>query len=406
MHDRRKVLDLLSLSGPGYTLPQAFYTDPDLYEFDVSAVFSRSWLMIGFEAELPEPGSYLAITVGRTSVLIARGRDGVIRGFYNTCRHRGSQICADGHGRSVKLVCPYHKWTYELDGRLTGAPSMPSDFRAADHGLLPVRIELLAGCIYLAFTSEAPEFSPFRAAAAPLLAPYHLADAKMAFQSTLIEKANWKLVMENARECYHCASSHPELKVSYPVTYGNAAGNQAVEHNRQSAARMEQLGLTTGPVQGSWWHAERYALNPGMESISADGKPVVSRRLIGIAEKEIGGLWWATQPNSFCHALADYAFMFSVFPIGPQETRVDSKWLVHKDAVEGVDFTIEGLIETWTRTNLQDRELAETNQRGVNSLGYVPGPYSEAEDFVVRFGNWYRTIAHAAASGAHAQSRS
>ena len=114
-----------------------------------------------------------------------------------------------------------------------------------------------------------------------------------------------------------------------------------------------------------------------------DGKPVVSRRLIGVEEKEIGGLWWAIQPHSFCHALSDYAFMFSVIPVGPQETRVESKWVVHKDAVEGVDYTIESLTETWTKTNLQDRELAEKNQRGVNGIGYVPGPYSLDEDFVV-----------------------
>jgi glycine betaine catabolism A len=111
----------------------------------------------------------------------------------------------------------------------------------------------------------------------------------------------------------------------------------------------------------------------------------VSRRLIGLEEKEIGGLWWAIQPHSFCHALSDYAFMFSAIPVGPQETRVESKWLVHKDAVEGVDYTIERLTETWTKTNLQDRELAENNQRGVN------------EDFVVRFGDWYRAMVVSAA---------
>src|ERR1700678_199639 len=248
MFDRARVLELLGGSNGDYTLPQAFYNDPDLYEFDVSAIFTRSWLMIGFEVELPEPGAYMALTIGRCPIVVVRGRDRVIRGFHNTCRHRGSQICADGHGRSVKLVCPYHKWTYELDGRLIGAPSMSPDFRAADHGLLPVRIELLAGCIYLAFTGEAPEFSPFRAAAAPLLAPYNLAGAKIAFQSSLIEKANWKLVMENARECYHCASSHPELKISYPVAYGTAAGDDSVEHNRQFAARMERLGPSTPPL--------------------------------------------------------------------------------------------------------------------------------------------------------------
>jgi Rieske 2Fe-2S family protein len=96
--------------------------------------------------------------------------------------------------------------------------------------------------------------------------------------------------------------------------------------------------------------------------------------------------------------LPDYAFMFSAIPVSPQETRVVSKWLVHKDAVEGVDFTIDSLIELWTATNLQDRELAENNQRGVNGLGYVPGPYSQdAEDLLICFGNWYRAAARSAA---------
>jgi glycine betaine catabolism A len=400
MHDPRRILDLLCSSEPGYTLPQAFYADPDLYDFDVSAVIGRSWLMIGFEAELPEPGSHIALTIGGSPILVARGRDGVIRGFHNSCRHRGSQICADGYGRSMKLICPYHKWTYELDGRLIGAARMPAGFRAEDHALVPVRIELLAGCIYAALTHDAPDFSPFRTAVAPLLAPYHLNDAKVAFQSSLIEKANWKLVMENARECYHCAASHPELKFSYPITYGSAAlGKGNEEHERQFAARMGRLGLSTTPVEGTWWHAERYPLNPGMESISIDGRPVVSRRLIGMEEPEIGGLWWAIEPNTFCHALSDYAFTFTAIPVGPQETRVDSKWLVHKDAVEGIDFTIERLTETWTKTNLQDRELAENNQRGVNGRGYMPGPYSQDEDFVVRFGNWYRGMVRSAAEG-------
>jgi glycine betaine catabolism A len=396
MQDRTRVLELLGRSNADYSLPQAFYTDPDLYEFDVSAVFSRSWLMIGFEAELPEPGSYMAVTIGRSPVVVVRGRDGVIRGFHNTCRHRGSQICVDGRGRNVRLVCPYHKWTYELDGRLIGAGRMPADFTLEDHALRAVQVELLAGCIYVALTDEAPDFSPFRAAVAPLLAPYKMTDAKLAFESTLVEKANWKLVMENARECYHCAACHPELKQSFPVMVGRDFGD--TEHHRRFTARMGQLGLSTALVEGTWWHAERYPLNPGMESISMDGRAVVSRRLVGIEEKEIGALWWAVEPNSFCHAFSDYAFMFSAIPAGPQETRVVSKWLVHKEAVEGVDFTIDSLIEAWTKTNLQDRELAENNQRGVSGMGYLPGPYSqEAEDFVIRFGKWYRAAARSAA---------
>jgi Rieske 2Fe-2S family protein len=151
-------------------------------------------------------------------------------------------------------------------------------------------------------------------------------------------------------------------------------------------------------LQSSWWHAGRYPLNPGMESISMDGKPLVRRRLVAIESTEIGGLRWATEPNSFCHAFADYCFMFCAIPVGPQETHVISKWLVHKDAAEGVDYEVDRLIETGTKTNLQDRALAENNQRGVNGRGYAPGPYSEeAEDFVIRFSDWYRATARSTA---------
>ncbi len=388
---------MLSGSEASHTLPQPFYTDPDLFDFDMARIFGRTWLMIGFEAELPESGSYMAVTIGRNSVLLVRGRDGLIRGFHNVCRHRGSQICADGHGRGTKLICPYHKWTYDLDGRLLGAARMPPEFKPDDHGLLPLRVELVAGCIYAALTDDVPDFAPFKAAVAPLLAPYRLGEAKVAYQSSLIEKANWKLVMENARECYHCAASHPELKHSYPISYGAAVGKDRLEYNRQFKARVERLGFSAAAVGGTWWYAERYPLNPGMDSISMDGKPAVRRPLLELGEKEIGGLWWAIDPNIFCHALCDYAFMFSAIPVGPQETRVESKWLVHKDAVEGIDYTVEGLTETWTKTNLQDRELAENNQRGVNGLGYVPGPYSLDEDFVSRFGSWYRGMVRSAA---------
>jgi Rieske 2Fe-2S family protein len=393
-----RILELLDDSTGGHTLPQAFYTDAGIYDFDMSAVFPRSWLMAGFEAELPEPGSYMALTIGQNPVVIARGRDGTLRAFHNTCRHRGSQICADGQGPIRKFVCPYHKWTYDLDGRLIGAARMPSDFKPGDHGLQPVQLELLAGCIYIALTRDAPDFNPFRNAVAPLLTPYKLADAKVAFQSTLLEKANWKLVMENARECYHCAASHPELKRTFQVTIEPGFAFNDSEHNLRFAARVAELGLSTAPVQGAWWHAGRYPLNPGMESVSMDGKPVVARQLGAEGGTEIGGVRWAIEPNNFCHVLPDYAFMFSAIPVSPQETRVVSKWLVHKDAVEGVDFTIDSLIELWTATNLQDRELAENNQRGVNGLGYVPGPYSpDAEDLLICFGNWYRAAARSAA---------
>jgi Rieske 2Fe-2S family protein len=391
MYDHEKIRDLIGRCQADFTLPQAFYSDADLFAFDMAEVFTNSWLLVAFEAELPVPGAYLALTVGRNPIVLVRGRDQAIRAFHNTCRHRGSQICADGRGRSSNLVCPYHHWTYALDGRLIGAARMPADFSSAEYSLNPVAVGRAAGCIYIAIGPGAPDFAPFGAAICALLAPYRLAEAKLAHENTLVEKANWKLVMENARECYHCASAHPELGRSFPVMIRPNFTFEGAESGTSFAERMDRLGLAHAPVEGSWWHAARYPLNPGMESISMDGKPVVARRLIDIPASAIGGVRWAAEPNSFCHALPEYCFTFTAIPTGPEETKVISKWYVHRDAVEGVDYDVDKLTETWNRTNLQDRSLAENNQRGVNGYGYVPGPYSrDAEDFVIRFARWYR----------------
>lgn len=269
------------------------------------------------------------------------------------------------------------------------------------NGLRPLPVRLLCGCIYVALTEDAPDFGPFEAAATPLLAPYRLRDAKLAYESVLMEKANWKLVIENGRECYHCPTGHPELKRIFPVDFGQNFAFEANDHMRTYLARMATLGLSTEFMAGGWWQVGRYPLNPGVENFSMDGKPLVKRPLMAVADKEIGGLRWATDPNSYCHVYADHAFMFSLFPVGPDQTMVVSKWLVHKDAVEDADYDVKSLIELWTRINMQDRDLTENNQRGVNSMGYSPGTYSEqAEDLTIRFVNWYRAAAQAAASSA------
>jgi Rieske 2Fe-2S family protein len=398
MYDGNRILALLDQSARGYSLPRAFYRDQDVYEFDVEQVFPRSWLMIGFEVELPDPGSYLALTIGTNPIVVVRGRDGVVRGFHNTCRHRGSQICSNGRGRTSRLICPYHKWTYDLEGRIIGAARMGPQFQAEEHRLAPISVRLLAGCVYVALTPNAPDFGPFEAAVGPLLHRYRLRDTKLAYESVIVEKANWKLAMENGRECYHCATGHPELRRTFPVAIGRGFSFGDSEHNVQYFDRIAALGLPTKPEEGAWWQSGFYPLNPGVESISMDGLPAVKRRLVDSSEKELGGFRWATEPNAFAHALADYAFMFAVIPTGPQETQIISKWLVPRDAMEGVDYQIEELIEAWTVTNQQDRELAENNQRGVNSIAYKPGPYSpDAEDFTLRFVEWYRTEARTAA---------
>jgi Rieske 2Fe-2S family protein len=388
--DLERIKALFESRKPAHSLPQALYNDPDVFDFDMEAIYARSWLLVGFEVELPKPGSYLALTLGKWPIVVVRDRAGKLGGFHNACRHRGAQLCPDGHGSSARLVCPYHRWTYEMTGELVHAARMGEDFDLSSHGLAPIHVESVGGALYVCLAQTPPSIEDFRQKFEPLIAPHHVENAKVAFESTLVEKANWKLVMENGRECYHCAGQHPELSASFPISanaYFDFGEDRRVETYN---ARMAAAGLPMGPVEGEWWEAIRFPLNDGFRSMTIDGQHVVNKLMCEAGEGDIGSLRWAIEPHSFCHATSDHLFMFSALPIGPSETLVVAKWLVHKDAVEGVDYDVEKLAELWTKTNLQDRELAENNQRGVNSLGYIPGPYSqEAETLVMNFVDWY-----------------
>lgn len=390
MVDLGGIKALFDSRKPGHSLPQALYNDPDVFRFDLEAIYARSWIMAGFECELPEPTSYLSVKIGPWPVLIVRDRAGALRAFHNSCRHRGAVLCKEGQGSSPRIVCPYHRWTYNLDGSLLSALRMPKGFDKADHGLKPVRIESVAGVLYICLSDDPPPFDAFRRGMEPLLAPHHLADAKVAHIATLTEYANWKLVMENGRECYHCPTAHPELSRTFPIgtsahfDYGDDQSPEIF------GARMASLGLPVGPVEEDWWQAVRFPLNPGMKSMTMDGEVAVSKLMCETGEGDIGSMRWALEPHSFAHATGDFTFFFSALPISPRETLVVAKWLVHKDAVEGVDYDLTQLIQLWDTTNIQDKELAENNQCGVDAYGYTPGPYShDGEALVMRFVDWY-----------------
>ena len=390
MADLDKISRLLDTRRPGHGLPQALYNDPDAFAFDMEAIFARSWIMIGFEVELGRPGSWMAAAIGPWPILVTRDRQGVIHGFHNTCRHRGSRICLPGKGASARLVCPYHRWTYELSGELAHATRMPETFDRLGHGLVPVQVESVGGVLFVCLADEAPDIADLKHQLEPMLAQAGLANTKLAVESTLLERANWKLAMENARECYHCGLSHPELAQSFPV--GASAHFDYGEDRRQErfAARMAAAGLDIGPIEGDWWQAMRFVLNDGFTSMTMDGAFAARPLLCDVEGGDIGSLRWSVEPHAFAHVTADQAFMFSAMPLGPNETVITSKWLVHKDAVEGVDYHLDHLTDLWTRTNLQDRDLVENNQAGVNSPGYQPGPYSpDAEALALRFTDWY-----------------
>lgn len=390
MVDFTAMARLLDERKPGHSLAQGLYNSQDAFDFDMAAIFGRSWLMVGFDVELPRAGSWMSVPIGPWPVIVTRDRNGDLNAFHNSCRHRGSQICKPGKGFAARLVCPYHRWTYEMSGELAHAARMPDTFDRSEHGLIPVRVESVGGVLYLCLADDPPDIGDFRRQIEPMLAPHHLKDAKLAFESTLVERGNWKLVMENARECYHCALSHPELAQSFPV--GASAHFDYGEDRRQGefAARIVRAGLSVGPIEGDWWQAMRFILNQGFKSMTMDGDFGVKKLMCDIQDGDIGSLRWSIEPHGFAHATADQVLMFQTMPLAPRQSVVTAKWLVHKDAVEGVDYSLDHLTELWTRTNLQDRELVENNQVGVDSPGYRPGPYSpDAEALAIRFVDWY-----------------
>ncbi|GGO53757.1 Rieske 2Fe-2S family protein [Roseovarius pacificus] len=388
------ISDLLARRRPGYALEQAFYTDPDIFRADMETIFYRDWLFAAPACDLPKPGSFVTHRIGDYGVIIVRGGDGEIRAFHNTCRHRGSILCKAARGNAPKLVCPYHQWTYELDGRLLWAREMGDDFDASQHGLKPVHCRELEGLIYICLAAEAPDFEAFATLARPYLAVHDLKNAKVAHETTIVENGNWKLVWENNRECYHCGGNHPGLCRSFtddPTVTGIEEG-ATPPHLQAHFDRLEAQGYPSqfrmsGDMQ---YRLARMPLLPGAKSFTMDLQPAVSKWLGEVRDDTAGTLLKYHYPTTWNHFLPDHSIVFRVTPLSPTTTEVTTRWLVHKDAVEGVDYDVTRLTEVWIATNDEDRQVVEDNQQGINSPAYAPGPYSPIhETGVIGFVDWY-----------------
>ncbi|MFB2550851.1 aromatic ring-hydroxylating oxygenase subunit alpha [Ensifer soli] len=398
MDTRSEMVRRLKNRRAGYSLDQAFYIDPDVYKVDLDTIWYRDWLFIGHDCEIPRAGNYFTVQVGDYPVVVTRDRKGTIRALHNSCRHRGSRVCSQQKGASAKLVCPYHQWTYELDGTLLFARHMADDFDPAAHSLKPVACEVVGGYIFISLADEPMDFQPIRDLVTPYLSRHRLSDAKVAFESTIVEKGNWKLVWENNRECYHCAANHPELCRTYPEA-PTATGVQGAKDDPVIAAHWAKCEAEGLPSEfkmdpSGQFRIARMPLIEGAESYTMSGRRAVRRPLSDdVTASEIGTLLLFHYPGTWNHVLADHAVTFRVLPIGPELTQVTTKWLVHKDAVEGVDYQIDELIHVWTETNDQDRRIVEENAFGIRSPAYQPGPYSPVDEGgVMQFVDWYATF--------------
>jgi glycine betaine catabolism A len=389
------VLSRLQRRSPAYGLPGEFYREPAIHALELNLIFYKEWLFAAHTAELRETGGFLTLQVGDFPILLTRDRDGRIHAFVNSCRHRGARVCQEAHGIVPKLVCPYHQWTYELDGRLFAARQMGSNFDKSQFSLRRIHCETVAGYIFICVAPEPPDFEATRRQIEPYVLPHRLHEARVAFESTIVENGNWKLVWENNRECYHCARNHPELSVTYPdrpTITSTVADPVVLEHwnTCEAAGLPSQFNISPdGQVRASRVPLLGSAVSFTLSGQAASGKPLSDAI---DANLTVGSLLLFHYPSTWNHILRDHAVTFRVLPLGPTQTQLTTKWLVHRDAIAGVDYDVNELTRVWLATNDQDRHIVQENQIGMNTPGYEPGPYSEVtENGVRQFSDWYAT---------------
>nr|WP_315496768.1 aromatic ring-hydroxylating dioxygenase subunit alpha [uncultured Rhodoferax sp.] len=396
--------ELLARRRPGYSLEAPFYLSESILAADMEHIFGKHWIFVAVEPQIAEAGDYITVDFGNNSILIVRDDDMQVKAFHNVCRHRGSRLCASHRGSVGNIVCPYHQWTYDLTGKLIHAKHMGEDFDPSGSGLKAVHVRSLGGLIFICLAENPPEdFDQMAAEMTPYIAPHRLADCKVAAQVDIIEDCNWKLTMENNRECYHCVSNHPELTISlYEYGFGyqpdeqNAAGLQRFKDvTAANHARWESMGLPSAEIDTlddriTGFRTQRLPIDRTGQSQTMNTEVASKKLLADFVDPALGGLSFWTQPNSWHHFMSDHIVSFSVLPISAGKTLVRTTWCVHKDAVEGVDYTVDNLTAVWNATNAQDRRLVEESQIGVANGAYEPGPYSPfTEGLVEKFCNWY-----------------
>lgn len=387
--------ELIERQRQGWSLEAPFYLDLEIFRLDLARVWRRSWLFAGHSCEVSRPGAYMVRELAGESIVIARAHDGALHALFNVCRHRGARVCATAHGNARAFVCPYHGWTYGLDGRLTLDVAAEHGVDRAAFGLHRAALEDVAGLLFVNLSDRPSDFARARAAIAPAAAPHGLDRAKIAYSAEYRVAANWKVIFENNRECYHCPGAHKEyIRANYDVDY--SLGRNEAEIAQRIAecnTRWQRLGLTTASPQsdmtGPWYRCNRTPLVPGFVTESLDGKPVGP--LMGdIAEPDAGTLRVTTFPNFWMHASSDHAVTTRLSPVGPGETTVHVAWLVAAGAEEGRDYQYDRVTPFWKLTSEQDWALCSSVQSGIGSSRYRPGPLSQKRERNVQgFIDWY-----------------
>jgi phenylpropionate dioxygenase-like ring-hydroxylating dioxygenase large terminal subunit len=388
-----EIARLIDEQPAGRSLAQAFYGAPEIFRRDLDRVILRHWLCVGHRSMAPNPGDFFLVEIASESAIVVRDKDGRLNAFANVCRHRGSRVCSTPTGNAKFFVCPYHAWTYGLDGGLHGARHMPEGFDKSSHGLKPLHLRVVGGLIFLSFAETPLGLERVEKTLRSCYAPYGWDKARVAHRETYAIAANWKLAVENYLECYHCAPAHPEYArlhaIEQPMSRIEPLNARLRERSAALGLDMTVHDHWTGSEQGeeAVW-AFRYPLYDEAVTGSADGKPLAPL-MGGLAAFDGGATSVHLGPASFCLAYADHGVIYRFIPKTAGTSEMEVIWLVRGEAREGVDYDLAKLTWLWQVTSEADKRIIEQNQLGVNSRYYEPGPYAPMEYNTRRYVDWY-----------------
>jgi phenylpropionate dioxygenase-like ring-hydroxylating dioxygenase large terminal subunit len=388
-----KIKHLVDEQQQGFSLGQLFYKDLDIYNAEINKVFLKHWLYAGHVSQISSTGDYFTFEFDTESVIIVRTTEGKIKAHMNVCRHRGSRICLEHSGSQKSLTCPYHAWSYNLDGELISARNMPDDFEPSNNGLHQVKVELLGGFIFVCLSENPPSLDSLRQDLKTTFELFGMNAMKLAEHKSYRIPANWKLAVENYQECYHCAPSHKEfaqihVMAKSPKVFQKAKDNflKANQGNPKFKELNCYFDLAEEGQEG--YQYDRNPLVRNALSGSLGGKAVAP--LLGSLQNYDGG---ASElmigPLSYFLIYDDHMLSYRFLPISVDECICDVSWFVNDSAVQGEDYQLEQLTWLWDVTTQADKTIIMNNQKGVDSRFYQPGRLSEMESFQQSFLNWY-----------------
>src|SRR3954447_6190091 len=354
------------------TLPGSVYTDPGVFAQEQERIFEAMWFAVARAADLSSPGQFVTKQVGRESVIIVRGRDGALRAVPNVCRHRGARLCQEESGQVRRNIqCMYHAWTYGLDGALVAAPNLTKmqDIDRSEFGLVNVHLREWLGYAWVCRADDPPSFedevigaADERLGGADVIGGWQVDELVVGRRITYDVKANWKLIIENFMECYHCATIHPELTEVLPEFADGYAAQFFIGHGAEFGEDVQ--GFT---VNGS----EGFDKLPGVDEDQ-------DRRYYAIT----------VRPTVFVNLVSDHVIFHRIFRVSVHRTIVECDWLYTREVVEsGKD--VSRSVELFHRVNEQDFEACERTQPAMSSRAYANGGVLvPSEHHIGEFHDW------------------